>query len=431
MAVGVSSVADSVVALSVVVGELLEGSWAGLDDAGVVELARRVETARRRLEAFDARLVAELDERNVAGQRVVSSTARLLGGVLNVSAREAHRRVAQARVLGPRLTVSGQRLAPVRPVLAAARAEGAVSGEHVQVILCALDKIPATVAVGQVEQAEAFLVERARVHAPGEVAGLGRVLVETLHPEAVLVEEAQAARRRWLSLRPAGDGMVGIRGELDARTGALAMTVLQALAAPKPTTQLPGGATVRDERSAGQRLHDGLRVGLKKLLSAGALPMSGGLPATVLISMSAEQYERGTGYALTSFGQWVGVAEALRLAGEGLIGWVVQHGSGAVLAYGQSRRIASAQQTRALIARDRGCVFPGCTDPPEWTERHHIVAWRDGGATDVDNLCLLCDFHHDRIDTEGWAITMHDGVPWFTPPDWIDPSQTPQRNERP
>lgn len=68
-------------------------------------------------------------------------------------------------------------------------------------------------------------------------------------------------------------------------------------------------------------------------------------------------------------------------------------------------------------------MFPGCTDPPEWTERHHIVAWRDGGATDIDNLCLLCDFHHDRIDTEGWAVTMRDGVPWFTPPDWIDPTE--------
>jgi hypothetical protein len=164
MAVGVSSVADSVVALSAVVGEFLEGSWAGLGDAGVLEVARRVETARRRLEAFDARLMAELDERGVAGQR----------------------------------------LAPVRAVLAAARAEGAVSGQHVQVILRALDKIPASVAVSQVEQAEAFLVERARVHDPAEVAGLGRMLVETLHPEAVLV--AEAARRRWLACGRSGMG---------------------------------------------------------------------------------------------------------------------------------------------------------------------------------------------------------------------------------
>ena len=33
----------------------------------------------------------------------------------------------------------------------------------------------------------------------------------------------------------------------------------------------------------------------------------------------------------------------------------------------------------------------------------------------MDNLCLLCDHHHDRIDTGGWRITMRDGLPWFTP----------------
>jgi hypothetical protein len=51
--------------------------------------------------------------------------------------------------------------------------------------------------------------------------------------------------------------------------------------------------------------------------------------------------------------------------------------------------------------------------------------------TDLDNLCLLCDHHHDRIDTGGWRITMRDRVPWFTPPTWLDPQQTPQRNTRP
>ena len=50
--------------------------------------------------------------------------------------------------------------------------------------------------------------------------------------------------------------------------------------------------------------------------------------------------------------------------------------------------------------------------------------------TDLDNLCLLCDHHHDRIDTGGWQITMRDGVPWFTPPTWLDPTQTPRRNHR-
>ncbi len=109
----------------------------------------------------------------------------------------------------------------------------------------------------------------------------------------------------------------------------------------------------------------------------------------------------------------------------------MHNSTGGILNYGTTRRVASDKQTLALIARDQGCAFPGCTDPPEWTEKHHIVSWREGGATDLDNLCLLCDHHHDRMDTGGWQITMRDGLPWFTPPAWIDPEQRPQRNIRP
>jgi hypothetical protein len=35
----------------------------------------------------------------------------------------------------------------------------------------------------------------------------------------------------------------------------------------------------------------------------------------------------------------------------------------------------------ALTARDQGCTFPGCDQPPEHCQRHHITAWADGGAT--------------------------------------------------
>ena len=33
----------------------------------------------------------------------------------------------------------------------------------------------------------------------------------------------------------------------------------------------------------------------------------------------------------------------------------------------------------ALIARDGGCSFPGCTHPPSWCDRHHILDWILGG----------------------------------------------------
>ena len=64
---------------------------------------------------------------------------------------------------------------------------------------------------------------------------------------------------------------------------------------------------------------------------------------------------------------------------------------------GRTSRLATTAQTKALVARDGGCSFPGCQHPPEWCERHHIVAWVDGGPTDLDNLTLLCRFHHHQF----------------------------------
>ena len=59
---------------------------------------------------------------------------------------------------------------------------------------------------------------------------------------------------------------------------------------------------------------------------------------------------------------------------------------------------------------------------------HHIVAWALGGGTDLDNECLLCGYHHRTFDQRGWQVIMKDGQPYWIPPPWIDPAQTPIRN---
>ncbi|HEY5821465.1 MAG TPA: HNH endonuclease signature motif containing protein, partial [Propionibacteriaceae bacterium] len=92
---------------------------------------------------------------------------------------------------------------------------------------------------------------------------------------------------------------------------------------------------------------------------------------------------------------------------------------------------ASRAQTMALIARDGGCSFPGCTRPPEWCERHHVVAWVDGGRTDITNLTLLCGYHHHNYANRGWNCRINtDGLPEWTPPKWVNPKQTPIINQR-
>jgi hypothetical protein len=65
-------------------------------------------------------------------------------------------------------------------------------------------------------------------------------------------------------------------------------------------------------------------------------------------------------------------------------------------------RLASRAQRVALAFRDRHCTYPGCSRPPTWSlHAHHKTAFRDGGATVVKNLSLLCSEHHTVVHRPG------------------------------
>jgi hypothetical protein len=101
-----------------------------------------------------------------------------------------------------------------------------------------------------------------------------------------------------------------------------------------------------------------------------------------------------------------------------------------VLNLGRDSRTISRAQRRALNARDRGCVIPGCSAPPQWCEGHHVVWWRHGGRTDIDALALVCGRDHTLIHQGVWDLVMLDGVAWARPPTWIDPLRRLIRNTR-
>ncbi|MGH8336127.1 MAG: HNH endonuclease signature motif containing protein, partial [Gammaproteobacteria bacterium] len=90
-----------------------------------------------------------------------------------------------------------------------------------------------------------------------------------------------------------------------------------------------------------------------------------------------------------------------------------------ILNHRHTRRLATPAQARALAARDRGCSFPGCSRPPDWCQRHHVIAWQDGGRTDLDNLTLVCKQHHRTFEKHNWRCEMRDGLPYWIPPEWI------------
>jgi Domain of unknown function (DUF222)/HNH endonuclease len=71
---------------------------------------------------------------------------------------------------------------------------------------------------------------------------------------------------------------------------------------------------------------------------------------------------------------------------------------------GRARRTPSDAQRREVMRRDRHCRFPGC-HAVTFTNVHHIVAWKPGGRTDLENLALMCLHHHHLVHSTGWEMT--------------------------
>ena len=74
------------------------------------------------------------------------------------------------------------------------------------------------------------------------------------------------------------------------------------------------------------------------------------------------------------------------------------------LAVGRSTRLATKAQRTALAIRDGGCVIPGCERPPAECQTHHVTDWSAGGATDSENLAMLCWSHHRQVDLHRWRL---------------------------
>ena len=60
---------------------------------------------------------------------------------------------------------------------------------------------------------------------------------------------------------------------------------------------------------------------------------------------------------------------------------------------GRSTRLINRRLRRALEHRHPMCAVPGC-GATRGLHAHHLRHWEDGGPTELDNLVLLCPYHH-------------------------------------
>ncbi|HEY5386095.1 MAG TPA: DUF222 domain-containing protein [Acidimicrobiales bacterium] len=100
----------------------------------------------------------------------------------------------------------------------------------------------------------------------------------------------------------------------------------------------------------------------------------------------------------------IDVETVQRIACDATVVVAVDDSLGHTMYEGRAWRFPSGAQRREVIRRDRHCRFPGCSNAT-FAAVHHIVPWKLGGGTDLDNLVLLCKHHHGVVHRNGWSMT--------------------------
>jgi len=163
----------------------------------------------------------------------------------------------------------------------------------------------------------------------------------------------------------------------------------------------------RSEQS-GMSAADALVTMARNALAAGQADSSGDDTHLVVLHVDADVLTRDdapdSAVCRIEDGPGVDRLTALRITCDAaLIALIDSAVPGENLRLGRKTRKISPALRRALRFRDGGCQFPGCSRTRH-LEAHHVEHWLKGGATDLDNLVLLCRFHHMAIHEDGFVV---------------------------
>jgi hypothetical protein len=161
------------------------------------------------------------------------------------------------------------------------------------------------------------------------------------------------------------------------------------------------------------RMADGL-VDLCATTGDESLPS---VQVTVFADLESLTEDPGTtGVAELAAGPVIASETARRLSCDGMVECVITD-HGRVLGIGRRSRLIPAWLRRQLFFRDGGCRFPGCPER-HFVHGHHRKHRADLGPTDLENLILLCGYHHRFVHEHGWRIEIDpEGRPVFIRPD--------------
>jgi hypothetical protein len=255
---------------------------------------------------------------------------------------------------------------------------------------------------------EVEMLELARKHSVASLRYLCRYARHVADPDGFFNDAEADYSRRRLHVSLMSDGMHAIDGVLDPAGGAALRTALDSLARRLGP---------EDDRTRSQRMADSLAELVHHAMDEGKLPRRNGVKPHVTVTTTLEglKNELGAPPADLELSLPVSTRTLERIACDSTISRVLFADS-MVVDVGRATRVVSAPTRRALRTRDRGCRWPGCDRPVNWSTPHHIVAWSRGGPTHLPNLVLLCFHHHRLVHEGGWQMVKTGREFRFLPP---------------
>ena len=379
----------------------------GMEIAGVIERVERISAVRADRAASPSSISAGLVTVREVRAWLDAQQAGLVASLRQVESFPEKTIAEAAKTSLGQASKTTERSATLdaTPQLADKLDNGAITGEHIDVVTRASKKLDPA------QRAELF----ERVDDLGDVAAAAtveefrrRVELEATRLQTDdgmdrLERQRRASRvSAWVDV----DGMWNLRGRFDPLTGVRLASKLEATRETLFAEQTPDGCpTDPIEKQQFLNAH-----ALIRLLDGAAGSNAPGRAEFVVVIDADAPHPTGP-VAEFSIPVEIPPRVLATLAGDAdvhavvVCNGVVLHAPGE-LNLGRSSRLANRAQRRALRGLYRTCGIPGCAVHYDRCKLHHVVWWRNGGRTDLDNLLPVCPAHHANIHNDGWIVEL-------------------------
>jgi hypothetical protein len=256
---------------------------------------------------------------------------------------------------------------------------------------------------------EEEMLELARKHSVATLRYLCNYAWHVADPDGFFNEAEENFTRRRLHISQMADGMYAVDGLLDPLTGAAFKTTVDALAKRNGPD---------DVRTHSQRMHDAVGELVDHAMDQGTLPRRNGVKPHINVTTTIEGLKNEVGAlpADLELSLPISARTLERITCDCTMSRVLLADSMAI-DVGRATRVISGPTRRALRVRDRGCRWPGCDRPVNWSTPHHIIAWSRGGPSELANLVLVCYYHHRLVHEGGWQVIKSGREFRFLPPE--------------